>query len=178
MIELATKAFDAAMRRLIIWCRNEWQKEVKRAQEDPDNQQLMRQIQQEEKIKKDKRELIVAGVVEDPMDIIDIPIAHGKRTRKPVQWYRDINWDDNGKAILDEDANEGSKKQHQCLSPTIVRLPGRSRSRSCSPTQRRVSPARSGQKNVPQGGPWSQRYTCTLWHNRFSSRRTEILRKR
>jgi hypothetical protein len=124
MIELATKAFDAAMRRLIIWCRNEWQKEVKRAQEDPDNQQLMRQIQQEEKIKKDKRELIVAGVVEDPMDIIDIPIAHGKRTRKPVQWYCDINWDDNGKAILDEDVNEGSKQQHQCPSPTISRLPG------------------------------------------------------
>jgi hypothetical protein len=38
MIELATRAFDAAMRRLIVWCLNEWQKEVKRAQEDPDNQ--------------------------------------------------------------------------------------------------------------------------------------------
>jgi hypothetical protein len=152
MIELATRAFDATMRRLIVWCLNEWQKEGKRAQEDPDNQQFMRLIQEEEKIKEDKRELIVAGVAEDPMDIIDVPIAHGKRTRKPVQWYRDINWDDNGKAILDEDANEGSKKQHQCLSPTIVRLPGRSRSRSCSPTQRRVSPARSRRKTSSKEG--------------------------
>jgi hypothetical protein len=152
MIELATRAFDTAMRRLIVWCLNEWQKEVKRAQEDPDNQQLMWLIQ-EEKIKEDKRELIAAGVAEDPMDIIDVPIAYGKRTRKPVQWYRDINWDDNGKAILDEDANEGSKQQHhQCLSPTISRLPGRSRSCSCSPTQRRMSPARSGRKTSGKEG--------------------------
>lgn len=97
VVELATRAQDPEIRALTVKVLNEHHKEVRSAQDDPQNGKLMKQLLQEkllmEKELNREEEEATAGaktvpetaLVVDPSNIVD-----GKRTRKESIRYQNI----------------------------------------------------------------------------------------
>jgi len=93
IIELATRANDPRVRAAIVNLLNEYQREVRRAQESKENEDLMFKIQEEEAETKDLRQLGKdARVVRDAIDIGTNNIVEGTRQRRAPERYASMQW--------------------------------------------------------------------------------------
>jgi hypothetical protein len=104
IVELATRAQDPEIRALAVEVLNEYHKEVQAAQNDPENQELMRLLREERAAKRKKeRERIDAAktttktIHENSSEVVDESnIVDSKRTSKRPERFVDIQWSDGG----------------------------------------------------------------------------------
>jgi hypothetical protein len=121
LFELATRAFDPAMKKLLVRCLNEYQKVVARAQDDPANATLMARLKETAKVTKDIGDLIKQNVEPEKVTPDSSLIVSGKRTRKqirPQDRFVNQHWDNDGKLLEgDEDEDqEGSTRKAKVVS--------------------------------------------------------------
>ncbi|KAJ4344685.1 uncharacterized protein N0V89_012429 [Didymosphaeria variabile] len=106
MIELATRAHDPVIQRLLIRCLNEWQAFVKEAQDDPANRALMEQLKEKSEIDENKEEMFKAGAVADSVDLVELPAPEGPRKRQQVRRFADATF------VKDREIQPGDQEPH------------------------------------------------------------------
>jgi hypothetical protein len=90
--ELATRAHDPIMKALIVKCLNDFQKTVLAAQQDPANKDTMQILEQQATIDVEKEKLVMAGVVRDPLDLVDIDAPTSKRVSKRPKLFSEAKY--------------------------------------------------------------------------------------
>jgi len=111
IVELATRARDPEIAALLVQCLNDYQTTIRQAQADPANQDLLQKLAEHSRRFKEQK-LILADAVPDKNDLEGGSIVEGKRTRKPVERYRDEDYDE-VTGVKKEGENKKKKKSRR-----------------------------------------------------------------
>ncbi|CAN9145950.1 unnamed protein product [Alternaria alternata] len=105
VVELATRAQDPEIHKLAVEMLNEYHVEVRAAQDDPANQELLRSLKRKRQAQEKQQEAqdeLRSGAKVVPekgldVDLKNIADSKSKRLRKRPERFSDIKWTDSGK---------------------------------------------------------------------------------